>query len=257
MTVRVLHLSDSHVKTTPARVPPDSLADGVAALRGGETTLLTLQRLLDHIGLSTPPDVTLHTGDLADDGAEESYLASQKVLRTLHGSVEVVPGNHDDVDAMASCFPDCVRPIRTVDLGAWQLVLVNSAGHGREHGHLPSATLAAMEQLLDADPRPALLAMHHPPIPACQHADCRLANADALLDLIGRHGNVRAVASGHLHMAAEYEHDGVAYLLGPSTCMQLDHTHPLPENNTRPTPLGARSIQLHGDGSVDSQLIWL
>ena len=83
-----------------------------------------------------------------------------------------------------------------------------------------------------------------------------LDDAPALLALLGRHPQVKAVASGHLHAAAEEELDGVTYLLGPSTALQLVHEHPLPEHNLDPTPIGARLIDLHDDGTVTSELLW-
>ena len=67
---------------------------------------------------------------------------------------------------------------------------------------------------------------------------------------------VRAVASGHTHVADDQEHDGIAFLLSPSTCLQLRHDHPLPEHNQERTAIGARVIDLHDDGTVSSQLIW-
>jgi len=67
---------------------------------------------------------------------------------------------------------------------------------------------------------------------------------------------VRGVLSGHLHLADEVERRDVRYLLGPSTCIQLRHHHPLPEHNRAPTAVGARLLRLHADGRLESELMW-
>jgi Icc protein len=101
-----------------------------------------------------------------------------------------------------------------------------------------------------------LIGLHHPPVNVCADPACQLDEATEVLDAIRRHPAVRAVVSGHLHHAEELERHGVAYLLSPSTCLQLRHVHPLPDHNTAATPVGARMLDLGDDGSVRTRVIW-
>jgi Icc protein len=83
-----------------------------------------------------------------------------------------------------------------------------------------------------------------------------MENSYDLLALLDRHSNVRGVVSGHLHLADEVTRRQVHYLLAPSTCIQLRHRHPLSANNRVATPVGARLIDLHPDGRIESEMAW-
>lgn len=145
MTIRVLHISDSHVKAGVPALPPESLADGVAALCG-ETTWETLRSVMRH-------------GEVA------------------HGAFDVVLHTGDVVDV-----------------------------------------------------------------------------AEALMLEIDGNPYVRLVVSGHLHGAGDVERSDTTYLLGPSTCIQLVHQHPLQQHNSEVTPIGARWLELDPDGSFRTGL---
>jgi Icc protein len=167
------------------------------------------------------------------------------------------PGNHDDPGLLAGAFATGADPACwSSDVGAWRIVLLSSAHHGSQGGAFGAAALAGLERELATD-RPVLVATHHPPRSWCPDPDCVVEDADAFAALVGGRGNVVAVVSGHLHLAAEAVHDGVTYLSGPSTCLQLDHVHPLPDHNHAATPIGARAIELRDDGSLHWELRWL
>jgi Icc protein len=255
--LRVLHLTDTHVVATEAEQPPASFADAVASIQGRTTTEL-LRSVVDAVlADGFDPDLVLHTGDATDDGEPASCAVLRRELDALGAPVVAVPGNHDRADLLAQAFDREAVDVRSVDLGAWQVVAVDCAEFGRGNGELGPDALAALDAALDAASGHVLIGLHHPPISVCSDPYCQLLPADEVLALIDRHPNVRAVVSGHLHVTDAIERGGVAYLLSPSTCLQLRHEHPLQEHNRTPTPLGARLLELHDDGRVESRLLWV
>lgn len=255
--LRVLHLTDTHVVATEDEArPPTSFAGAIALVQGRTTTEL-LQGVLDAvIADGFVPDLVLHTGDASDDGEAASYAVLRRALRVADAPVVVVPGNHDRADGLADAFGHAPVAVRTTDLGPWQVVAVDTARFHRDHGGLDQAALAALESALAAAAGHVLIGLHHPPITVCPDPSCQLLPAHEVLAIVDRHPQVRAVASGHLHVADTIDRHGVAYLLSPSTCLQLRHEHPVGEHNRSPTPVGARLLELHDDGEVCSRVVW-
>lgn len=254
MSVRVLHLSDSHVKHRHS-TDHFGLAEGVRFLRQ-ETTLDTLRSVVDRLLTEPDFDLVLHTGDLSDDGDPKSVAACLDQLGRLGAPLLATPGNHDDPAVLGEAMGADVAGAQVRTVGPWTVIGLCSARPGQEHGTIGDDQLAELHRALAAAAGPVALALHHPPVTPCPDPDCQLTDADELMALARRHGAVRAVLTGHLHLADAHHEHGIDFLLGPSTCLQLDHVHPLAENNLAPTPLGARVVELGADGSVTSDLRW-
>ncbi len=254
---RVLHLTDTHVVAHDTGTDrPDSFAGAVAQVQGRTTGQLLAAVLKAVAAAGVEPDVVLHTGDVTDDGQADSYRTVRDQLAPLGVPVLIMPGNHDEPTALAATFGHEPAELRWTDVGAWRIVTLNTSVQDQDHGNLSPSALAELDTLLGVADRPVLLGLHHPPHSVCPEAACQLEQAPELLEVIRRHPVVRAVASGHTHVADDQEHDGIAFLSSPSTCLQLRHDHPLPENNQEPTAIGARVIDLHDDGTVSSHVIW-
>ncbi len=257
--LRVLHLTDTHVVATEeVSDAPQSFAGAVARIQGRSTTE-SLRLVLDAVAVEGfEPDVLLHTGDAADDGDPASYVILRDELETIGaGTVVVVAGNHDRADVMGAAFGTEPASVSSTDLDGWQVVTVDTSAYGRDHGEIDADALAALDAALDAATGHVLVGLHHPPVNPCPEPSCELRQADDVLAIVDRHPNVRAVVSGHLHVTEDNDRGGVAYLLSPSTCLQLEHEHPLRVTNRQPTPVGARLLELHDDGRVDSRIVWI
>ncbi len=256
--IRVLHLTDTHVVAAEdlAR-PPSTFAGAVAAVQGRSTSDL-LRLVLDAVTTDGfDPDVVLHTGDAADDGEPASYVRLRELLGAIDAPVLAVAGNHDRADQLAVALGQEPDAVRSTDLDGWRLVLLDTSIYDRDHGEVLPDALEAFEQAIATAPGAVLVGLHHPPISACDEPSCQLRQADAVLAILDRDPNVRAVVSGHLHVTDDIHRNGVDYLLSPSSCLQLHHHHPLREHNTTPTPVGARLLELHDDGRVSSRLLWV
>ncbi|HVD38272.1 MAG TPA: phosphodiesterase [Solirubrobacterales bacterium] len=180
--------------------------------------------------LPNRPDGVVVTGDLTDDGAEESYRIARGLLERLDAPLHVLPGNHDDRARIRAAFDlpgEGEEPVNySVDLGELRLVLLDSNVPGRDPGSYDIDRLGWLDRELAAQPeRPALLAVHHPPL-ATGIAEWDAINLDrgdreALGEVVARHPQLRAIVGGHLHRIAASTLSGCPVLAAPSTYLQV------------------------------------
>ena len=209
--VVVVQLSDSHVGATWVDMDP------VASL----TAVIEQVRRLE-----PSPDAIVLSGDLAEHGSDSEYEQLAALLDAIEAPRYVLPGNHDDRDALRRHFgaPGAAgTPVQyAVDLGRLRILMLDSTRAGADTGQFDAERLGWIESALADDPgTPTLLAMHHPPLmtvaPAADAIGFPDADRAALADLVGRHRNVSLIVAGHLHRAIAGRLDGCTVLAAPST----------------------------------------
>jgi len=117
------------------------------------------------------PDVVLATGDLTERGSPHEYRRLRSILGRLEIPHFLIPGNHDDREALRRAFRDH-RYLRTFAshasfaIDAWPLRVIglDSTTPGRSGGFVDDERLGWLDAELQLHPRrPTILAMHHPP----------------------------------------------------------------------------------------------
>jgi 3',5'-cyclic AMP phosphodiesterase CpdA len=183
--------------------------------------------------LDPAPDAVLLTGDLTNDSGARSYERVRELLAPLQMPVHVLPGNHDDREALRAWFTDDPAegahgaPFQyALACGALRLVVCDTTQPGRDDGRLDAGTRAWLERQLAAEPvAPTIVAMHHPPlltgIPPMDALVLPEADRSALGELLRRFGHVRAVVAGHVHRAAFGVLGGCPVFACPATHLQL------------------------------------
>ncbi|HVZ39763.1 MAG TPA: metallophosphoesterase [Candidatus Kapabacteria bacterium] len=254
--IRVVQITDTHL-----------LADAAGRV-GGVDSFAALERLLPLVrGDGWTPDAIVATGDISDDGTPASYRRFRDLMVPLGIPVYCIPGNHDDMDTMQDHLPGGpIQLRRSLDTGAWLLLFLDSHVPGKAYGSVARDDLDALGALLrDLPQRHVLLCMHHTPLPICAMPDCRLENAEQLMNLLAQHSCARAVIAGHVHCAADERHAGVDMLVTPSTCVQVEHPagpdllpqRPFLEVHRLDASRGGlRRLELHPDGRVVTEVIW-
>lgn len=178
MTTIIAQLSDPHI-----RVGPDDQGSA-RALANAVDTLLALDPL---------PHAVLVTGDLADSGSAAEYDRFHELIAPLAMPLHVLPGNHDDLDWAGP---------HTVDCDGLRVVLCDTQRRGRDDGHLDLDWLAAEI----APSGPAIVAMHHPPMPigigGLDAIGLPENERDGLAALLDRSPHVVRVVAGHVHRTA-------------------------------------------------------
>lgn len=246
-TIRLAQISDLHYCREPGGL-----------LDSPVVTDQTLKRVLDRLAVLAP-DWVVATGDLAQDPEPAVYLRLRKTLAHYPFKVYPLPGNHDDPHLMYRMlgFGEG-EAIKRIDAGPWQFLLLDSTIPEQQRGRLAEEELDWLDQTLDAhSQQQALIFLHHHPLPVGSPWMDRIAltNADELLYRLGRHGQVRGLAFGHIHQEFEAEWRGIRFFGTPATCVQF-------RPNSRhlvigETPPAFRRFELHPDGEISSTLEFL
>jgi Icc protein len=121
-------------------------------------------------------------------------------------------------------------------------------------GRLGEAELKRLESCL-ADSRPALVAVHHPPLAlGTPWMDAiGLENGAQLLERLGRHPQARALLFGHAHCEFDAERGGLRLLGCPSTCLQF--AMGTAELELDPRPPGYRWLRDTTGGGIDTGVV--
>lgn len=211
----IAHVTDSHIK------PPGRLAYRKI------DTAAALEACVSHVNSLVPrPDVMLFSGDMTDAGLDAEYQQLRELLTPLKMPVYMVPGNHDEREALRRAFPNH-QHLHTDDtfvqyvVEDWpvRLIGLDTTVPGRDEGMVCDRRLAWLAERLAESPRyPTLLFMHHPPFQTgIAHMDVqKCGNAEQLGELLARHPQVIGLLSGHVHRAIQANWYGIPASIGPS-----------------------------------------
>ncbi|MHC3470892.1 metallophosphoesterase [Streptomyces sp. 7R007] len=234
--MHVLQLSDTHLTSSVSDDAPT----------GPDHRLHTA--LEAHRRTGVRADVTVVSGDLADDGSAAACRRLADALTPLRTPVLAVPGNHDAPGTVAEFFP-----ATTVEAGNWRLVGIDTSRPGDIHGTIDTA--AEMKRLDALDERLTVLVMHHPPLSPSTIPAFQLAGAAHLLAALRERPHVKALLTGHLHDPFERQADNGPRILGcPSTLIGFRHTGDdtvVGEGHVT----GVRQVTLHDDGTVSATVV--
>ena len=179
--------------------------------------------------LDTRPDAVLVSGDLAEHAADAEYEQVRALLARIDAPAYVLPGNHDDREALRRHFgvPGAGgEPVQyAAELGPLRLVVVDSTRPGAAGGELDAERLAWLDATLTADPEtPTVVAMHHPPlaigIPAWDAIGLPAGDRRALGEVVAAHAQVERIVAGHVHRAISGRLGGRSVVTVPSTYVQ-------------------------------------
>jgi 3',5'-cyclic AMP phosphodiesterase CpdA len=216
----VCQISDMHV------MAGGRLACGIV------DTAAHLQRCIAHIlALKQRPDIVVMTGDLTDAGRPEEYALLRELIAPLPMPVYLMPGNHDEREALRAAFPkhtylgQCPPYIQySIDDHALRIVAIDTVVPGKAHGELCEARLAWLARTLAALPQhPTLLLMHHPPFTTLigHMDDIGLVNPQPLAQIVAQHPQIERVLCGHLHRPIQTRFAGTIACTAPGTAHQI------------------------------------
>lgn len=246
--VRVLQVTDPHL-----------FADAESSLRG-TATHSSLTRVIAAIRADEwHADLVAMTGDLIQDDSREAYDRFCELMRPLQLPVYCVPGNHDVRDLMRDAVSQ--PPFHYCDslhTGNWLITGIDSCVDGEAGGRVNDDEMAKLEKILATTAAEhVLICLHHPPLPVgCKWLDeVGLKNGEEFLSLISQTSKVRAAIFGHVHQEFFAERNSIRIIGTPATCRQFkpgSDEFALDDN-----PPAYRRIELHADGSVNTELVWL
>lgn len=245
MTLRVLHITDTHLFATPH------------ARHHGLDTEASLEGVLGAAAALTW-DLVLVTGDLVHDGSHPGYRRLADHLDGLGVPALCIPGNHDDPTALARALPRGAVAWRgRHEAAPWTILMLDSHLPGAVGGELGEAELQRLRTALTLGEGPVLIALHHPPVAvgsSWMDAD-GLRDAGAFWGVVDESRRVRGVLWGHIHQAFDTTRGETRLMASPSTGLQF--TPHSPEFALDPRPPGYRRLLLGADGIIDSEVLRL
>lgn len=238
--LQVVQLTDAH------------LFAGAAGTLLGLNTRESLEHVIGQVRREQPGiDLLLCTGDLSQDASVASYEAFRELTAVLGAPARWLPGNHDEAQVMAKVAPELVQAV--TDIGAWRIVMLDSAVVGATFGLLAEGQLALLDEALStAGERHCVVCCHHQPVDigCAWMAPIGLHNADELLRRLQGYPQVKALLWGHVHQEWDEVRDGIRLLATPSTCIQFaPRSTDFKVSEEQP---GYRWLRLHADGRLET-----
>ena len=249
----IAQITDTHIK------PGGRLAYGRVDTAGH------LERAVEHLNsLPIRPDAVLVTGDIGDYGDADEYAIARARLDRLAMPYFIIPGNHDNRDEMRNAFHDHAYLPKegflhyVIEDYPVRLIGLDSMVAGAAGGDLGAARLAWLDARLDeADGRPTLLFIHHPPfLTGIRHMDAdNCAGGDDFGRLVERYPDVGMLLCGHLHRDISVAWHGIVACIAPSPAhaVSLDFAPDGPPRYHMEPP-ACRLVHLAADGRLVAHL---
>ena len=228
-------IQSSSQRQRPARSAPLVIAQitdmhlGFEAGNPQELNRIRLDAVLREVCAAKPcPDIIVASGDLTEAGNVEDYRTLRELFDACPVPVLPMMGNHDVRETFREIFPEVPTHDGfiqyVVDKGPLRLILLDTLEYGRHGGSFCTKRAAWLEARLAETDRPCVVFLHHPPIET--GIDWMTINAQEtwaaqVEDVIGQHGNVVAVLSGHIHRPITTAWAGTRVSVCPSTAPQV------------------------------------
>lgn len=211
--LRIAQITDAHI--TAAGTLWKGWLDTAARLR---EAVAELNRIA--------PDLVVLTGDLVETGAPAEYAAAKAILADLAVPLRVLPGNHDNREAMRATFPDqgWEGPFlnRAETIAGLRLVMLDTMVPGQTAGAFTGARLTWLEGTL-AGEAPTLVFAHHPPCPmGLPFMDqWPFTGEHAVAERLAGRRDILRLACGHVHAAVERHWAGTLVTAAPALSVQI------------------------------------
>jgi 3',5'-cyclic AMP phosphodiesterase CpdA len=196
----ILQISDTHI-VPKGKLVSDRLETGAHLQR-------LVQRITDIREQTGPIDAVLVSGDISDDGSQESYARFKQITAPLDLPLFVIPGNHDARTSMRDAFksdgylPSDGNLNWYRQLGDVHLIGLDTLVEGEGAGTLDASSLTFISDTLAKTGKgPVLLALHHPPFSTGIGFmdEIGLKDASPLRDILAAYDGELRIVCGHIH----------------------------------------------------------
>lgn len=227
----------------------------------GANSYLNLRKTLSYVKSKFEKvDLIICTGDLSQDCTPDSYKHLADLLNETKIKYYLIPGNHDDVDAINKVFgfnwlKDNVD--YSFDLDNWFFYFIDSSEYPKEGGYITSEQVSNFSSALKSNQnKPTVVLLHHHPLKInSSWMDRMILNlTNEFNEIIEKNSQVKAVLFGHIHQVFEKVLGKTLYASAPSTSFQVkSNTETFTLDKLTP---GFRLIELDGE-NFTSKVIWV
>ena len=249
---RIVQITDCHL-----------FSDRHQALRG-IVTWPRFTAVLDDIRRRVPEvDLLVVSGDSAHDESLATYQAVHGELADWIERVRIIPGNHDQRQALRDLFCGSAAELEDrvaflVQWNHWQVIGLDSHRPGELPGSLETQQLNWLSAQLAATPHlDTILFLHHPPVNVQSPWLDKIGLLDAakLANVLQSYSQVRLVVCGHVHQELTATLSGVTVVTTPAVGPQFKpRTDQL---EIEPSPPAYRIIELQEGGNWSTQVMRL
>lgn len=225
MTVRFAHISDTHIG--PDR---DFVLYGVR-------THERLERLIDRLNQHAATlDFVIHTGDLVNAPAAESFELAAKTLSRLECPLYLVVGNHDTAEGLRAIGycpgATALDPLDdaysySFSYGRELFIVLDARGPDAidPHGILSERQAEALRRKLSETAGPVTVFVHFPAFPLDSpwfDFHMRILNEETFREILEAFASrIRGVFFGHVHRGIQVVRRGLFYCSVPSSFCQF------------------------------------
>ena len=217
MTLRILHLSDTHLLGNPD------------ARHNGVDTTLALDRVLARAAQVEGIGLVVASGDLSEDGSVAAYEKLRDRLEPFAAArgaqVSYAMGNHDRRAGFEQVLGERDGALA---VGGFRVLRLDTSVPGAGYGALFPEQLEWLRDQLAADASlGTIIVMHHAPVPAWS-ALLRALELQGVSDVLSvlAGGDVRLVLSGHYHHSVATWGGGIPVIVAPGVTNTTDALAP-------------------------------
>lgn len=223
--VMFFHFTDLHIR---------SYANDETSTHNTYNNMMRVLEVARQQGIQV--DFSVLTGDLSNQGLEESYIRLQTIIKQveeLGGPVLMTLGNHDDRGNFQKHLlneePDVTRPHFAVhEFGELKVIVLDSKLEGEfVAGGFEGNQLDRLEsELAQAPDQDVMLAFHHPLPPLYRDFSdrwmVREADAERLIKMLKPY-SILGIITGHVHAPMFNMIRGIPCISGIATAFRSDH----------------------------------
>lgn len=217
---QVLQISDTHLVREGALV--SNILDTESPLR---RLVVRIKELQEEVGKL---DAIIVSGDVSDDGSDESYELFKSIMHPLDIPIYAVPGNHDQRSSFRAAFLTGGYLPKTGKLN-WHrairdlhIIGLDTLIEGEGGGELDADTLDFLQaKLRILHGSPVIVIFHHPPFDTGMAFMDSLGlrnGAQQLEEILSSFVGDLIVVCGHIHRNISTQLGGHGVITAPSVC---------------------------------------
>ena len=222
-------------------------------------TFQSASDVVNHLSKNHKPiDYLIITGDISDDGTNQSYNHLNKILSPIDTKIFLIPGNHDSIDNLDTFRASISSQNKfVIENDDWLIFMFDTKKPNSPNGQLKIREIDLFASTINEHPdKNIIVFLHHHPvmIGSASMDKMIIENSSMLLDIVNRNNRIKGVFWGHIHNVFESKINNAILLSSPSTCFQSK-----PNSKTftidKDSSPGYRIINLDSRGAISSEVI--